>query len=249
MSRIVGLLILALVAFYVGWPAYSGYRIKTALDAGDTAGLSQKIDFDRVRASLRPAVTAEVEKSLKTAVEASGQPPAVMDKLKADTLPKLVDVALNGLVTPEAVVRIYRERADLKTAVAKVVAERMASPEGLVLLGSIAGSLPTDKATMGNVLGQLGKLAEKSGVDPGKVLGSLFGKKPAEEPAAGAAQAGGAKSDGGFGIDNVKSVAMSGPAGYAIGIAKNKLALKPEAIIEVAFTGGDWKLVGITPQI
>lgn len=250
MTRLLAFVILGLVAFYAGWPAWSGYQIVAALDAGDTTALGRKIEFDRVRSSLRPAVTSEIERTLITAAQASGQPPATIEKLKVDVMPKLVDVALNGLVTPEAVVRIYRERTDFKTAVARIVAERMASPEGLVLLSSIAGSIATDKAAMGNVLGQLGKLAEKSGVDPGKILGGLFGgAKPAGDATStggGAATTG--ASGGGFGIDNVKSFSLAGPTGYAIGIAKNKLATKPEAVIEVGFTDGDWKLVGLVPQ-
>lgn len=256
MSRLFALIILALVGFYVAWPAWSGYQIKAALDAGDTTTLARKIEFERVRASLRPAVAAEVEKSLAAAVSASGQPPATLDKLKSEAMPKLVDMALNGLVTPEGVARIYRERKDIKTAVATIVAENLASPEGLVLLGSIAGSLSTDKASVGNVLGQLGKLAEQSGVDTGKLLGGLFGK-----PKGGAEQVAGGKSpaastptpaspssDNGFGIDNIKSFAMSGPTGYVIGVAKDKAARAPEVLAEMAFTGGDWKLVGIVPK-
>ncbi len=256
MSRLLALLILGLVAFYVAWPAWSGYQIKTALDAGDSAGLARKIDFDRVRASLRPAVTAEVEKSLGAAIAASGQPPEVVAKVKADAMPKLVDTALNGIVTPESVVRLYRERANLKTIVARIVAEKLASREGLAALGSLAGAISPGKVDTGNIIGQLGKLAEQSGVDPGKILDGLFGKKDGGAGSVGttAASSGRSGASGGVGsggitIDNIKSFAMVGFAGYAIGIAKDKAATRPDLTAEIAFTGSDWQLVALTPNL
>ncbi|MDZ4843250.1 MAG: DUF2939 domain-containing protein [Hyphomicrobium aestuarii] len=256
MSRLLALLILGLVAFYVAWPAWSGYQIKTALDAGDAAGLARKIDFDRVRSSLRPAVTAEVEKSLGAAIAASGQPPEVVAKVKADATPKLVDTALNGIVTPESVVRLYRERANLRTVVARIVAEKLASREGLAALGSLAGAMSPGKVDTGNIIGQLGKLAEQSGVDPGKILDGLFGKKDGGAGSVGTTTSGsgaggtgsGAADSGGITIDNIKSFAMVGFTGYAIGIAKDKAATRPDITAELAFTGSDWQLVALTPN-
>jgi hypothetical protein len=248
MSRLLALLILGLVAFYVAWPAWSGYQIKTALDAGDTAGLARKIDFDRVRASLRPAVTAEVEKSLGAAIAASGQPAEVVAKVKADAMPKLVDTALNGIVTPESVVRLYRERANLKTVVARIVAEKLASREGLAALGSLAGAMSPGKVDTGNIIGQLGKLAEQSGVDPGKMLGGLFGKKDGAAANGSGPAATTTASSGGITVDNIKSFAMVGFTGYAIGIAKDKAATRPDITAEIAFTGSDWQLVALTPN-
>ncbi|MBX9926056.1 MAG: DUF2939 domain-containing protein [Hyphomicrobiaceae bacterium] len=239
------LLIVGLAGFYVVWPAWSGYQIKAALDAQDAAGLSRKIDFDRVRASMRPAVTAEVEKSLTAVATASGQPAEALVRLKADAMPKLVDSALNGLVTPESVIRIYRDRADPKAAVAKIVAEKLASPEGFQLLGSIAGAVTPGRADAGSIIGQLGRMAEQSGIDPGKVLGGLLGKKGDAAAEAKPVAGGGAA---GVGIDNVKSFAMNGLTGYSIGIAKDKSATKPDLVADIAFTGADWKLVGLAPR-
>jgi hypothetical protein len=253
MKRLIGLLLLlGLVGFYAAWPAWSGYQIKTALDGGDKVLLAQKIDFDRVRASLRPAVTAEVDKSISAAVKASGQPAAVVDKIKAETAPKLVDAALNGIVTPDSVIRLYKDRTDLKSAVARIVAEQMMSPAGLAVLGSLAGAMGQDQGGgggAGNVLGQLGKLAQGSGVDAGKLLGGLFGKPKGSEAAAPAGAPAAASAGGGFGLSNIKSFALSGLAGYSIGIAKDAAATGPDLVADIAYSGGDWKLVGLTPRL
>lgn len=251
--RILGLLVLALLGFYVAWPAWSGYQVKTALDGGDKATLERKIDFERLRGSLRPAVTTEVDSKVSAIAAAAGQSPEALAKLKADAVPKLTEAALTGLVTSDSILRLYRERADLKTEVARIVAAKLATPEGLAVLSSIAGSISTEKADVGSVLGQLGRMAEASGIDPGKVLGGLFGKtKPGNDPAGGSAADKGspnaAKPAGGIGLSNIKSFTMAGPLGYAIGVAKDPAAATPDLVADLAFTGGDWKLVGLTPK-
>ncbi len=95
------------------WPAYSGYEIKTSLDAHDAARLAAKIDFPSVRASLRPAVAAKVEKTL-TADAASKAGPArapMTDDLRAKLMPRIIDAVLAVLVTPETLIRIHPSRA------------------------------------------------------------------------------------------------------------------------------------------
>lgn len=249
------LIILGLLGFYVAWPAWSGYEIKAALDAEDTAKLAKKIDFARVRESLRPAVTAEVDKRVTAALAVSGQPADVLAKAKAEAMPKLVEATLSTLVTPDSVVRIYRDRADARGAVARIAAEKMASPEGLRVLGSVAGSvagtLPSgsgQKLDIGSITGQLGKLAEQSGIDPGKVLGGLVGKPAVSaEPKANGSSATASRSTS-IGIDNVKSFTMNGMTGYSIGIAKDKAATKADLVADIAFTGADWQLVGLAPN-
>ncbi len=254
MFRLLFLIVMiGLGGFYVAWPAWSGYQIKTALDLNDAAGLGQKIDFERVRASLRPAVTAEVEKSLAAMAAVSAQPGEALGRLKADAMPKLVESALNGLVTAESVIRIYRDRANPKSAVAKIVAEKMATTEGMQILGSIAGAVAPGKTDAGSLIGQLGRMAQQSGVDPGKVLGGLLGKPAdvaADAKVPGATTGGSSAAGGstGIGLGNVKSFTMNGLTGYSIGLAKDQTAAKPDLVADIAFTGGDWKLVGLAPR-
>ena len=115
MKRLLVLLVfLFVIGFYVGWPAYSGYQIKTALEAKDAAALSGKIDFASVKESLRPAATAHAERTLKEQLQKAGGGAGVLgDEIAKKALPKLVDSSLNTLVTPENIIRIYSEGGDV----------------------------------------------------------------------------------------------------------------------------------------
>ena len=76
MRRLISLVVLAALGFYVAWPAYSLYRIRGALDAQDQQVLAAKVDFDSVRESLKPYATAEMMKGIgkldKIQMEAAG---------------------------------------------------------------------------------------------------------------------------------------------------------------------------------
>lgn len=131
--KILGAIIILAGLFYVAWPAYSAYQLKVALESGDAAGLERGIDFPSVRESLRPAVTAQLSQSLKSAAKGTLGGDALVDKLGADALPKLVDAGLDTLLTPEALIRINAEGKSLKDFIATMKADR---PE---LAGQIGG--------------------------------------------------------------------------------------------------------------
>ncbi len=168
--------IIAAIAFYVAWPAYSGYDINQALEAKDAARLAAKVDFPSVRASLRPAVAAKVENELAVALKKAGPSGGMLtDDVKAHLMPRVIDGVLNALVTPEMLIRIHEQGGSVKEAIDGLVAERAKSGD---VLGDLIGGLKTgDGSADGGGLGKLGKLAEKYGIDPGKVLG---GRLPRE---------------------------------------------------------------------
>lgn len=244
------LLALLAAAFYVAWPAYSGYSIKTALEAGDKDGLSAKIDFDRVRASLRPAVAAKVENELAIALRKAGPAAgALNDQLKAKIMPRLVDGVLQSLVTPETLIRIHQQGGNLKSALDSIVAERAAANDGIAsLIGGIDLGGGAVGSSSGSGLGKLGEIAGKFGIDPNVVLGGLKGKTAeAEKPAAiPAAQKGNAPR---YGLDNIKHLGLNGPLGLAIGVARDPAAKDADLTAELSFDGGDWKLTGLIPKI
>ena len=64
MRRLLLLIIVALIGFYIAWPAYSGWQIKSALANGDADALAGKVSFDRVRDSLKPAAEKRVAEEL-----------------------------------------------------------------------------------------------------------------------------------------------------------------------------------------
>ena len=74
MKKLILLALCLLLAFYVGWPMWSAYKIHAALEANDAKTLETKVDFPSVRESLKPTITSEVERAMdKAAGGVAGQ--------------------------------------------------------------------------------------------------------------------------------------------------------------------------------
>jgi hypothetical protein len=234
------LALLVALAFYIVWPGYSGYEIKTALESKDGGRLSAKIDFPSLRASLRPAVAVKVEKLLAEGLRKAGPASGPLtDELKARLMPRIIDGVLAVLVTPETLIRIHADGANLKDAIDAIVAERVNQSDAL------GGLLSGDPGAGGG--SALGKLAEKIGLDPGKALGGLLGKKEAEKPQPTAAKV--EKPGPGYSIENIKRFGLNGPLGLALGVAKDPTAREADLTAEMSFIDGDWKLTGLVPRL
>jgi hypothetical protein len=253
MKKLIGLVLLGLIGFYGLWPAYSGYQINTALQASDAALLERKIDFASVRQSLRPAVTEEVSRQFDAAGKDNGLGGLLGGELKKQLLPQLVEAAVNAIVTPANVIRIYAEGGDLKSTIDKIMREKMPQGAGVqmpaVPSAGSTGGLAGGMATPGG-LGQLGDLAGKMGIDPNKVTGGLgaaaptaaTAPKPAAQPAATTAKTT-------YGLANIKRLALAGPLGFEVGVAKDAAASKPDVTAGMSFTGMDWKLTKLVPNL
>lgn len=240
MRRLITLLVLLALGFYIAWPAWSLYRVRNALDGQDAATLSAKIDFNSVRDSLKPFATAEMTKAIDKVEGAGG---VLGQQFKDQLQGKAVDALLVGLVTPENIIKVYAERGSLKDLIN-------------------AKSAATNPAVAGAAIDEISK---KTGVDVGKVLGGLLGKKrqetadaaqaptpaPAPAPVAAPAPAPAAPADAGarYDLQNVKGFGALGPLGFWVGLSRDKAAAKPELIAEMRFVNGDWKITGLKPQV
>jgi hypothetical protein len=250
-TKILGFLaFLAGLAFYVCWPAYSGYEIKSSLDTHDAARLAAKVDFPSVRQSLRPAVTTKVEKVLGETLRNAGPARATLtEDLKARLVPRVVDAVLGSLVTPEMLIRVHEQGGNLKQAIDSIVAERALTADGLG--GLISGLQVGEGVQAGdNVdagsLGSLKEIAGKLGVDPNAALGGLLGKQddaPPPPPTPVELKMPAPK----YGFGNIKHFGVSGPLTVAVGVARDPSARKPDLTAEMGFVGGDWKLTGLVP--
>lgn len=238
MKSLGGLLLVLVLAFYVAWPAYSGYEIRTALEARDPARLTAKVDFPSVRASLRPAVAAKVEKLLTEALRKAGPAAGTLtDEIKARLMPRLIDGILAAVVSAESLVQIYASGADIKQAIDGIAAERVAQGDALgALLGDKLSTPAGEKAKS-----ILGDLAEKYGLDA-KGLGGLAASK---DPAAPQTAAKTTTSAPRYGVENIKQFGLNGPLGVALGVARNPKAKKADLTVEMGFVDGDWKLTGL----
>lgn len=253
MKRLIFLLALVAVAFYGLWPAYSGYEIKSALEAKDAARLSSKVDFPSVRESMRPAVSARVEELFKEALKKAGPAAgALTDQVKTKYMPGIVDAVLASTVTPETLIRIHSQGLRFKDALERIAVEKVSSSTAGGGLGGLlggGGAGGTSGEAGGGLLGTIGKAAEKYGFDAGKALGGL-GKKKDQAGSDTAAASGAAGSEAPkYGLDNIKYAGLNGPLGLAIGVAKDPAAADADLTVEMGFVGTDWKLTGLVPKL
>jgi hypothetical protein len=248
MKSLGSLLFIAALAFYIAWPVISGYEIKTALDAKDAGRLSAKIDFPSVRASLRPAVAAKVEKTLTATLKKAGPGSGPLtDELRAKFMPGLIDGVLAVLVTPETLIRIHSDGTNLKDVIDGIVAERAAMSGSL---GDLIVAAPGTSGGEGG-LASLGKIAEKLGIDPKKALGGIAGEPKAPEPAPLKVESSSGARDTalGYGPENIKRFGLNGPLSVVVGVAKDPKAREADLTAEMSFIDGDWKLTGLVPKI
>lgn len=246
MKRLILLIIVAALGFYVAWPATSGLAIKSALEAKDVTALSSKVDFPSVRESMRPAVTARVETLLDNAFAklGSGGGPLATG-LKTKVAPKIVDGALDILVKPETLIRVHAQGARFKDAVETVLADEVG---GEAAGGALGGLLKGQggESGGGSLLDKIGQAAGKLGFDPGKSLGGGAGKTDTGTPAPEATKSGAGKK---LGLANIKSVGFNGPLGLSLGVARDAEASEPDVTVEMGFTGFDWKVTGLIPKL
>jgi hypothetical protein len=167
MKKIILLVLCLLLAFYVGWPLWSAYRIHAALEANDTQTLEHKVDFPSVRASLKPVIASEVDRAMERAAgRGGGLGQIIGGALKQQVGPQLVETILNAFVTPQQVGEIYSRRGDIR----EIVAERMAKKaEGGKKGEGRGGEAPSAGA----------------GSEPAKDASSGAAPKPREKPGIG----------------------------------------------------------------
>ena len=268
MKRIVALLIVLLLAFYVAWPGWTAWQISGAIKAKDAATLDRKIDFASVRLSLRPVVEQKIGE-IYDRVQQQAAPGAavIIGGIKKDVIPKLAETALANLVTPDNLIRVVNDGGSLKENAEQILREQV-QKIGLPGLGGAGGAgasggtatggRPNLPGGLGQVIGQIGG---RLGLDTRQLPGGgsgpgdagAGGAKPAEPPAQPAPASGkGASATGTaqpekFSLANVKRFSFLGPLGFEIGIAKDKTTSEPDVIAEMRFVGGDWRVTGVRP--
>lgn len=246
MKRLIAIVVLALLGFYVAWPAWSGYQIKTALDAKDAATLDRKIDFANVRIGLRPAATQKVEELFERMKGQAGTTGALIaGQIKGDVIPKIVDTSLATLVTPANLVRVVSDGGSWKDNAERILREQMGRFPGLGGGGESGTRAPGGL----QIPGGFGSIADKLGINTGKALEGLgmAGKQtPAPAPAP---AAGGSAPPASFGLGNIKRFAFLGPLAFEVGVAKDASATAPDVTAQLAFTGFDWKVVQVVPRL
>jgi len=264
MKKLFALIIVGLLGFYVGWPGYTGYQIRTALEAEDAALLARKIDFPQVRGSIRGPVMSEIDVRLGEMVQKYGGALGVTkDKIRMDRVGSIVDGALADVVSPEKLGGLYKRGGDVSGAIQQAVLRQIDKAGGLMTLIDSAGNAGGtgedaggNSASIGgfNVSGGIGGLL-KSG-EARKVLGEvskqvgggagldvsmLFPKKSAGTNSGG--------DSGSFSFGNIKHFGFDGQLEMELGVAKNAEAVQPDVTARMSFQDFDWKITGLAPNL
>lgn len=146
-------------------------------------------------------------------------------------------------------IRIASEGGSIKDSIERIMREQLAKMGGVpnpVRSGDTPdGTMPTPSSLGGILAGVAGVAtrARRSGDVP---------QEPAPSPTSPSGTAATAPAPTGekpkFGLANIKKFALTGLASFVVGVSRDPAAVEPEVTAELAFRGGDWKLVGLTPK-
>lgn len=272
MKRLILLVLVLAIGFYVAWPAFTGYRIYQGLEGNDPATLAAKIDFPSVRQSMRGPVLAQVNTRIESVMKGLGPATKLVgDQIPQDNIEKIIDGALESVVEPKRIAEIYANGGDINAAIKEAVLNEIDKMGGLVkvlkldkLLGQGGDNQDGTNATGSNGasiggikiprgLGGLLKnkevskaidgIAGKVLLDPTKMAGQLFRGQASKTDAT--------KSAGkpSFGFDNIKSFAFPAATAMQIGVARSPTATQPEVTAEIAFRNYDWRVTKLIPNL
>lgn len=119
------IIVLLLLAFYGVWPIWSTYQIYSAVKTKDAATLGRKIDFPTVRVSLRDAATKKIAELYDRPQSQLSSSPVLIARIKHDAALRIVDAALENLVTADNLIRITSEGGQLREGVERMLRDQI----------------------------------------------------------------------------------------------------------------------------
>jgi hypothetical protein len=275
MKRLLLLVLIVMVAgFYVGWPAWSGYRIHQALKTHDAETLERKIDFASVRVGMRPIVTGEVDKALdRMQRDAGSLSAAFAAAVRKDLAPRIVDAALHTFVTPQNVIKMVQRGGSVRDMVRQSMSEQMGRKSGRAAIAAaapmpMAGSEPERRtAGLGGIMERLSRpRGSADGIAPSEPAETapsapdaspppVSDPAPAVPPASPPAMSEASTAPPPpaprrqISFANIKYFSITGPLSFEIGVNRRAEATEPEVVVEMAFRDGDWKVIRVVPRI
>jgi hypothetical protein len=250
MKRVLLIVLFLLLAFYIGWPLFSAWQLHSAVRSGEAATLDRKIDFEAVRASLRPAVETKIAERVTQFKSQGGSAGLLLGSvLKGDMLAKVSHVVLDKIVTAENLIRLSRESGTISEKIDRLVAEQFGRISGFGGAGrGLGANAPSSVA--GNGFASAGNLARQFGVNipgvPGAGRSATSGETSPQSIGDGGAAAEASPS---FGIANIKSFSMDGPLAFRVGFSRDGASASPDVTARISFKDFDWKLTGLEPHI
>lgn len=262
MKKLIALIVLAALGFYVAWPAYTGYTIHTALEADDSDVLARKIDFPQVRTSIRGPVLQKIDSRINEMIGQYGVALGLTrEQVKMDQIEAVVDGALADVVSPERLGGIYKRGGDFTGEIQKAVLREIDKAGGLnALLDLGDANAATDETDtddtaieidLSNGIGGLlknkkarkilGQVAQQVGGSGGLSAEALFPKRKPR-----AASGNGERS---FDLANVKHFGFAGPLAMEVGVAADRDAATSDVTARMSFQDMDWKVTRLEPHL
>lgn len=258
MKKVLALIVLGLLGFYVIWPGYTGYSIHAALESENADVLSQKIDFPQVRASIREPVMARLDSRISEMLKDFGGALGVSrDQVKMDEIARIVDGALDDVVSPERLGGIYKRGGDVTGEIQKSVLRQIDNAGGLMALLDLDDEDTTgdDSATSGgfdvsNGIGGLlknkntrklfGQIAQQIGKS-GLSADGLFRKRKKVSSSN--------DDERSFDLANIKHFGFAGPLAMEVGVAADRDAAETDVTARMSFQNFDWKVTRLSPRL
>ncbi len=123
-TTLLTLLLLALPAVgYVAYPLYTAWAIREAVRAGDSAYLNRKIEWARVRETLRASMT-QVAFDMPDPEAEPGVKPSLWKRIKAYVGGGAVNKLIDRYVTPEGLPQLFEYRKMYRENISHEVDER-----------------------------------------------------------------------------------------------------------------------------
>lgn len=243
MKRLLLIVLFALIAFYIAWPAVSAWQIYGSVQAKDPSALSTKVDFPGVRNSMQPAVQEKISQRLEQ-MKAGGDGTAsiVAGLLPPSMVGKLTEIVLASIVTPENMIRLAHEKGSLPEKIERIINEQM----GQLSAGGGAGASSGQTSGLEAITKGINQLGG------GNVVKSLAPQKPAN-PVTTVGQGSPESTDGGdlpeMGLNNIKHFAFAGPLAFDVGLARDPNAGAADLTARMEFKDLDWKLTQVVPNL
>lgn len=133
MKTLIAVAVVLALGYVIAAPYLTAYRIQSAADAGDSAGVAEHIDFESVRESLRPQVQDRVAEGAAHAAGGDAGLAAALGTAGG----ALADRAVDAYVTPEGITRLVQGETDPSGPVAQRL-ERIEATAGYRSLNRFA---------------------------------------------------------------------------------------------------------------
>ncbi len=271
MFRLILLVLFVAFGFYVVWPSVNGYRIYQALETNEPALLASKIDFPSVRQSMRQPVLNQVNRRIGALMKELGPAAGLAgDQIPSDNIERIIDGALERVVTPDKIAEVYSQGGDINAAIKDAVLAEIDGMGGLASVlkldqllarktkdhqgadnqdaSSIGGfKIPDGVAGMlkdKDVSAVVGGLAAKYGLDARRLAGKLFPSRQGS-----LAETSSGKAPSSYGLGNIKSFGFNGPLAMQVGAARSPKGEVADITAEVAFKNYDWRVIRVIPNL